>query len=283
MVNRIWEHHFGQGLVATSDNFGRAGSPPTHSELLDWLAADFIEGRWRVKRLHKLIMTSTVYRQLSTTSDQQSAISNQLSADPDNTLLWHQRLRRLESEVIRDSILATSGKLDRTMGGLPIPLENRPDGMVVVAEKGLPTPTSQYRRSLYVLARRNYQPTMLAVFDQPVLATNCTHRITSAVSLQSLTMLNDAFVLEQADQLAQRVASAAGPAPDKRIELAFRIALARRPTASEAESGAALIQRQTDRYQKQSSLQLAPEQAAQKALANLCQMLLNTNEFLYVE
>jgi hypothetical protein len=302
MVNRVWEHHFGQGLVATPDNFGRAGSPPTHPELLEWLAADFVENGWRVKRLHKLIMTSTVYRQTSgeAVGSRQLAVApkeasdsepllptaNSLlpsSVDPDNALLWRQRLRRLESEVIRDSILAASGKLDRTMGGPAIPLENRPDGMVVVADKGLPTPTSQYRRSLYLLARRNYQPTMLAVFDQPVLATNCTHRTSSAVSLQSLAMLNDGFVLEQADQCSRRVAASAGPARDDRIEWAFRIALGRKPTATELESSRALIERQTERYAKQSSPPLVPEQAAQKALANLCQMLLNTNEFLYVE
>jgi cytochrome c553 len=283
MVNRIWEHHFGHGLVATPDNFGRSGSPPTHPQLLEWLAADFVENGWRIKRLHKLIMTSDVYRQTSAVSDQQSAISNQQSVDPDNTLLWRQRLRRLESESIRDSILAASGKLDRTLGGPPVPLENRPDGMVVVAEKGLPTATSQYRRSLYLLARRNYQPTMLAVFDQPILATNCTHRTTSAVSLQSLAMLNDEFVLEQADQFARRVAAAVGPAPERRIELAFRIALARRPTLAEMEPSMALIRQQTERYQKQSSSQLTPERAADKALISLCQMLLNTNEFLYVE
>jgi len=295
MVNRMWEHHFGQGLVATADNFGRAGSPPTHPELLDWLAADFIESGWRVKRLHKLIMTSSVYRQASTSplspsagrgaggeGSPAAAVAVPSEIDPDNTLLWRQRLRRLESETIRDSILAASGKLDRTMGGAPIPLENRPDGMVVVADKGLPTPTSQYRRSLYLLARRNYQPTMLAVFDQPVLATNCTHRTTSAVSLQSLTMLNDAFVLEQSDHFAARVVTAAGPTPDKRVDMAFRIALARKATAPELEWGIALVQRQTERYLKQNSPPLAPEQAAQKALASLCQMLLNTNEFLYV-
>jgi mono/diheme cytochrome c family protein len=282
MVNRVWQHHFGQGLVATPENFGRSGSPPTHPELLEWLAAEFIHSGWRMKSLNKLIMTSTVYRQASAVADNESGFKSQ-EEDPGNTLLSRQRLRRLESEVIRDSILAVSGKLDRTMGGPAIPLENRPDGMVVVADKGLPTATSQFRRSLYLLARRNYQPTMLSVFDQPILATNCTQRATSAVSLQSLAMLNDRFVLDQSEQFARRVAAATGPPPDKQVELAFRIALGRKPTASELESGLALIQRQVERYLQQTSPQLTADQAAGNALANVCQMLLNTSEFLYVE
>ncbi|MBI3468236.1 MAG: PSD1 domain-containing protein [Planctomycetes bacterium] len=295
MVNRIWHHLFGQGIVTTLDNFGKNGARPTHPELLDWLAVDLMESGWRVKPFIKLIMTSTVYRQASAShlsppgkgaggeGSPVHAQPDSVTVDPDNTLLWRQRLRRLESEVIRDSILATSGKLDQTIGGPPIPIEARPDGMVVVADKGLPSPTSPYRRSLYLLARRNYQPTILSVFDQPVLATNCPLRTYSAVSLQSLTMLNDAFVLEQAGHFAHRVAAVAGPATDQRIELAFRIALARRSTAPEYQWGSDLLQRQTDRYLKQKPPGLSSEQAADKALANLCQMLLNTNEFLYVE
>jgi hypothetical protein len=151
--------------------------------------------------------------------------------------------------------------------------------MVVVADKGLPTPTSQFRRSLYLLARRNYQPTILAVFDQPLLATNCTQRSASAVSLQSLTMLNDAFVFDQAEHFARRVAAAAGESPGNRIELAFRIALARKPIASETDWATVLLQQQTARQ----CPPLAADQSSLKALASLCQMLLNANEFLYIE
>src|SRR5207302_188536 len=127
--------------------------------------------------------------------------------DPGNRLLGRMRLRRLESEAIRDAVLAVSGTLDRTMGGPPIPIEPRPDGLVVVGSKGLPTPTAAWRRSLYLFARRNYNLTLLGVFDQPVMATNCVRRVHSAVPLQSLTLLNDAFMLEQADHFAARVAS----------------------------------------------------------------------------
>src|SRR5262249_13609302 len=149
------------------------------------------------------------------------------SVDPDNQLLWRMRLRRLESEVIRDSILATSGQLDRTMGGPPVPQEARPDGMVVVSAKGLAGPSAKFRRSVYLVARRKYPLSMLRVFDQPILATNCTRRDSSAVPLQSLAMLNDPFVLEQAEQFAGRVVQTAGDSRGRQIELAFRLALAR--------------------------------------------------------
>src|SRR5262249_12480432 len=135
--------------------------------------------------------------------------------DPENRLLGRMRLRRLESEAVRDRILTVSGKLDRKSGGPPIPVEPRPDGTFVVPEKGLPTPASAWRRSFYLLSRRNYHPDLLGAFDQPDLTSNCTRRGSSAVVLQSLAMLNDRFVVDQAKFLAGRVAEAAGgPAPE---------------------------------------------------------------------
>ena len=127
------------------------------------------------------------------------------------------RLRRLNAEAVRDAILVTSGKLDRSLGGAPIPLKGLPGGLMVVATEGLATPTSQWRRSLYLTSRRNYNISMLAVFDMPVITTNCTARTQSAVVLQSLTMLNDEFVLRQADYFAARVSAAAGAEMQKRI------------------------------------------------------------------
>jgi len=271
-VNRVWAHLFGKGLVETCDNLGVTGAKPTHPELLEWLAAEFAAHEGRLKPLLKLLMTSTVYRQASMDSAPEAA-----RADPDNRLLWRQRLRRLESEVVRDSILAVSGKLDCSAGGAPVPVEARPDGSFVIREKGLPTPTSQWRRSVYLLARRNYHPTLLNVFDQPNLTTNCTCRTPSAVVLQSLTMLNDRVVLEQAEFLAERVARSAGTA-EGRIDAAFQIVLARRPRPRETGWCAELLRRHGERYQAQ---KLPPDQAAQKALAHLCHTLLNTSEFLY--
>jgi hypothetical protein len=270
-VNRVWQHHFGEGIVTTSDNFGHLGARPTHPELLDWLATEFVQSSWKIKALHRLIVTSTVYRQ----SSAQRPGAEQ--SDPSNQLLWRMRLRRLESEAVRDAVLTVSGRLDRTVGGAPVPLEPKADGMVVLATKGLP-PTAQGRRSLYLFARRNYNLTLLGVFDQPVMATNCTRRIQSAVPLQSLTLLNDAILLEQADHFAARVASASDSAA-KQVETAFRLAFGRSPTAKEVASGMAFLQKLRNRYAEE---KISPAEAERKALARLCHMLMCANEFLYV-
>ena len=212
-------------------------------------------------------MTSRVYRQSSSVAPNQTAASQ---FDPDNRLLWRMRLRRLESEIVRDAVLAVSGKLDTTFGGAPIPVEPRPDGTFVISDKNLPTPTSPWRRSLYLLARRNYHPTILAVFDQPNLTTNCTGRESSAVVLQSLTMLNDRFVLDHAEHLAARVGAATGSDVVKQIDLAFRITLGRPPRDSERVACEAAF------------ANFAKQDSEEKALIQLCHTLLNTSEFLYV-
>jgi hypothetical protein len=271
-VNRVWQRYFGEGIVATSDNFGHLGARPTHPELLDWLATELDGNGWQIKGLHRLIVTSIVYRQSS------AAIPEAEAIDPGNQLLWRMRLRRLESEAVRDAVLAVSGQLDCTMGGPPVPIEPRPDGLVVVAPKGLPSPTAAQRRSLYLFARRNYNLTLLSVFDQPVMATNCTRRVHSAVPLQSLTLLNDAILLEQADHFGARVAGAADTT-EKRIEAAFFLAFARRPTQKEMASSAAFLKRLADRYAAE---KLPPAEAERKALTRLCHMLMCANEFLYI-
>lgn len=202
-MNRLWQHLFGEGIVTTIDNFGRSGAAPSHPELLDWLATEFISSGWRIKPLIKLMMMSSAYRQASYRQASHRAPAKSSidpeTVDPGNRLLWHARLRRLESEVIRDTVLSVSGKIDLTMGGKPVPLDYRADGMVQVAQKDLPAPTSQFRRSLYMFTRRNYNLTLLAAFDQPVMNGNCPQRTSSSVVLQSLAMLNDSFILEQAE------------------------------------------------------------------------------------
>ena len=275
-VNRVWQHLFGKGLVETTDNLGVTGAKPTHPELLEWLAAEYFDNGGRLKLLLKRIMTSRVYLQTSSIAPSQTAASQ---LDPDNRLLWRMRLRRLESEIVRDAVLAVSGKLDATLGGAPISVEPRPDGTFVIPDKGLPTPTSQWRRTLYLLARRNYHPTILTVFDQPNLTTNCTGRESSAVVLQSLTMLNDRFLLEQAEHLAARVSGAAGSDSAKQIELAFRITLGRPPRDAEQAASVEFFRRQLQHY---SDEKLPADQAALKSLTQVCHTLLNTSEFLYV-
>jgi hypothetical protein len=285
-VNRVWQHHFGEGIVATPDNFGHLGSRPTHPELLDWLATEFVRSGWKIKDLHRLIVTSSVYRQSSVVGQAFQPDNNGGSQpgkadllDPGNQLLWKMRLRRLESEAIRDAVLAVSGKLDGTVGGPPVPIEPKADGFVVVSAQGLPSATAPWRRSLYLLARRNYNLSLLSVFDQPVMATNCTRRISSAVPLQSLTLLNDAFMLEQADHFAARVAAAAGDSLNGRIKLAFRLAFARQPTANELAASAELVEKVSQTYTRE---KLTPAEANLKGLAKLCHMLMCANEFLYV-
>lgn len=272
-VNRLWQQLFGNGIVATSENLGVSGAAPSHPELLDWLAAEFIRNGWRTKPIIRWIVSSTVYRQ---SAEGQSGDGS----DSDNRWLNRQSLRRLESEVIRDSMLAVSGGLVPVIGGPPLRLQNRPDGLVVIKASATKHPFEGNRRSLYVLARRNYHLSFLNTFDQPTVAMNCTRRNPSAVVGQSLTMLNDSFVLDQAERFANRVARMIpdAAARNERIELAFQLALTRRPSESELQSSLELIARHTEYYRARD---VAPELAEQRALNHLCHVLFNTSEFLY--
>jgi hypothetical protein len=277
MVNRIWQHLFGQGIVSTPENFGTGGARPTHPELLEWLSCEFVRNGWRIKPLIKLMMTSTAYRQASRREEGGTAAE---AIDPENQLLWRMRLRRLESEVIRDTILAVSGTLDRSQGGPPIMLESRPDGMVVISDKHLSQPSLRWKRSIYLLSRRAYNLSLLSVFDQPLVAVNCTRRDASAVPLQSLTMLNDAFISEQAEHFAQRVSSQADSTDEGAIQFAFRLALGRSPNTVEARFCAQQLHDQIEIYR---AAGLRSSQASRKALVQLCHTILNLSEFLYVE
>ncbi|MCE9560930.1 MAG: PSD1 and planctomycete cytochrome C domain-containing protein [Planctomycetes bacterium] len=266
-MNRLWHHHFGRGIVSTPGNLGKSGASPTHPELLDYLASEFIKGGWKLKAMHRLIVTSTAYRQTA-----RPAATTPETVDPENLLLWKTRLRRLESEAVRDAILTASGQLDRTIGGAFIPLEGKPDGTVAIAKHA-----DANRRSLYLYARRNFNLSLLAVFDQPLVATNCTARKSSAVVPQALTLLNDPTVIAVAEQFARKVAKDAAT-PEARIELAFRRALSRAPTSEEASGAAKLLAHHATRY-----AELSAGEAEVRALSHLCQVLFCTNEFLYVE
>ena len=305
-VNRVWHHHFGRGIVATPGNFGRSGSLPTHPELLDWLAVDFVEHGWSTKRLHRQIMLSTAYRQASrrqpavgdesTATAADAAVAVAARINPDNTLLWRMNLRRLEAEIVRDSILAVSGALDRTAGGPPVPITTPADGLSMA--KAEPTPTSPFRRSLYILARRTYPLKFLELFDAPIMAVNCTERMMSATPLQSLALLNSEFLLAEAARMAARVAAEtaapaqaaaapaqAGAAPETaaeslRIERAFSIAYGRPPQAAESARAVTFLAAQTADHVAAGR---PAAEAGPAALADLCQMLLASNEFLHVE
>ncbi|MCA9073819.1 MAG: DUF1553 domain-containing protein [Planctomycetaceae bacterium] len=277
IVNRLWQQLFGRGIVETSDNFGVSGSPPTHPELLDWLTLEFIQNGWHVKSLIKSMMMSNAYRQTSRIDDNSK---NAEEVDPANKLLWRMNLRRLDSEQVRDSMLTSSGKLDRSIGGEPLPLDVQPDGMVRIKTDSLPNPGSQWRRSLYVLARRNYQLTMLRMFDQPIVTRNCSLRKPTSVVTQSLTLLHDDFVLEQAEFMARRAMDEAVEQSDPElVSWAFTAALGRPTDAEESAWSVDLLARHAERYQAQG---MEADPARLKAVAHLCHMLLNTNEFLYL-
>ncbi len=283
IVNRVWQHYFGRGIVATPGNFGRSGATPTHPELLDWLATEFVQNGWRFKHIHRLILNSSAYRQGLPAVDGGAETAETIDGatiDPENQLLWRMDRRRLESEIIRDSTLAVSGTIDYTEGGPPVPLSPIPSGDNVINLDGLPTPFAQYRRSVYVFARRNYHLTELNVFDQPNVAHNCVRRDQSAVVSQALTMLNSKSILELAEHFSKRVIRMAGDDENRRIDTAFRLAFIREPAAGEIDWSREFLRNRSAAYQTRDKLEPGP--AADAALKHLCHMLFNTNEFLYV-
>jgi mono/diheme cytochrome c family protein len=271
MVNRIWKHHFGEGIVKTLANFGNTGARPSHLELLDWLATEFIQQGWSIKALHRLIMNSATYRQSSTVTAQHEKL------DPDNHLLSRMPLRRMEAEVVYDSLLAVAGALDRTPFGPPDPVTARSDGLVTPREGD-----RGWRRSVYVRHRRSQIPTLLETFDQPQMNPNCVERINSTVASQALHLLNDGMVLQLADAFAQRVRDEVGDDAHAQVERIYLLALSRPPEPEEAHLGVAALA-ELEKYWKD-NLASATEQAAhQRALASYAHTILNTAAFLYID
>jgi len=209
IVNRIWMHHFGRGLVATPSDFGRLGVKPSHPELLDWLADEFVQQGWSMKKLHRLIMSSTVWRQSSEIRSAEFGVRSNDTAKVDSALT-RKSLIRLEAETIRDRMLAASGQLDRTLYGAPIAIKEDDTGQVMVDG-------GQKRRSLYVQVRRSRPVAMMQVFDAPVMETNCESRSNSTVATQSLMLLNGAFILDQAAKLADRAAAESTSLPPEQL------------------------------------------------------------------
>ncbi len=276
IVNRIWQHHFGTGIVATPDNFGSNGSPPSHPELLDWLAVDFVKHGWRVKRLHKMIMLSTVYRQSSSRADN-AAGERAAIEDPDNRLLWRMPLRRLEAEALRDSILAVGGNLDDSLGGPPVELDHQPDGLQVAVAEGA------HRRSVYLTARRTWSLTFMGTFDFPNIDTTCTRRAPSATPLQSLTMMNSNFVMENAGAVARRVLDFQVGRPtdlETLARAAYSSILTREPSSEEIALARDHLENQQRLYVRANA---PTEEALAKSVESLAHMLISSNEFLYVD
>ena len=273
MVNRIWKHHFEHGLVRSLGNFGRSGSPPTHPELLDWLACEFVGSGWSVKHMHRLIMTSSTYRQASARRPE----SEQL--DPDNALLSRFPLKRMEAEVLSDTLLLVSGELNEARYGPADGVDLRADGLVTPrgTERG-------WRRSVYVEQRRKQIPTALEAFDLPQMSPHCLERPTSTVATQALFLMNDAMVRNLAQSLARRVAREAGDKPADRVERLFLIALSRRPSPEEAQLTVAALEQLTRRWSEEPiSEGSQPDGPALRALANVSHALINSAAFLYID
>ena len=276
LVNRFWLHHFGRGLVNTPGDFGHQGEKPSHPELLDWLASEFMAQGWSLKKLHRLVMTSAAYRQNSKKTEAGEA------RDPANALLWHYPVRRLEAEVIRDATLAVCGTLNAEPAGPPVPVRVDENNQTVVGSEK-PLPAGQlFRRSIYVTQKRSLPAQVLAVFDAPQMEPNCELRNSSTVAPQSLLLMNSAFVVEQADMLAKRVRAQAGSDLRKQAELAWQKVFGVPGEAKELDSLATYLSEQAKVLHNGGSA-AKPEALEQQALASLCQVLLGSNRFLYVE
>jgi hypothetical protein len=275
MVNRIWQHHFGTGLVATPDNLGQSGARPTHPELLDYLATECIRSGWSIKAMHRLILTSAVYRQASAPPHPQPLSPEGRGAeslDPDNRLLWHYPLRRLDAEALRDAMLAVSGELDSRTGGPYMPTQRTGDGVVVVDEQL----DGARRSSVYLQQRRTQVLTLLELFDAPALASNCSARTVSTIPLQSLALLNSDFARARARAFAGRLEREAGEGVEQRLTLAFRLAAGRETTAEEHAAARRFLA-------AQEGLEAKEKDGPRRAWTDLCQMILASNAFMYVD
>ncbi len=279
LANRVWQHHFGTGIVATPSNFGFTGAKPTHPELLDYLARELIASGGRWKPLHKLMLMSATYRQQSRRGGLQppSAVKNRrpLEADPTNALLSCMNIQRMEAEVIRDSILAASRKLNLKLGGPGIKPRIRAELLDASQRNKWPVlnkeTTEQWRRSVYIYVKRQLLMPSMELFDAPTTTDSCALRMTSTVPTQALVMMNDEFVEDQAGHLARRAAAEAGDDLPRIIERLFRIVFSHLPTESRMTQAVEFVQ------------QRELESDRMTALTDLCHVLFNSSEFVYIE
>jgi hypothetical protein len=271
MVNRIWQYHFGRGLVATPSDFGTRGGAPSHPELLDWLAVEFVEHGWSVKHIHRLILNSATYRQGSNPSSEASA------KDPENVYLSHFSRRRVSAEELRDAVLAVAGTLNFKMGGRPVvpPLDQEEfrnltqradDAWIVTGDID-----EHSRRSIYLLQKRTFRTSMMEVFDAPESLVTCPRRDSSTTAPQSLSLLNGDFAMTQAKALAESLAIKYAK-PDELVRASWRKTLSRSPSARELKAGEEFLAVQTSNTGSRES-----------ALRELVRGLFNLNEFLYVD
>jgi mono/diheme cytochrome c family protein len=261
MVNRIWQHHFGEGIVRTPSSFGKMGEKPSHPELLDWLAVEFVDRGWSIKAMHRLMMGSEAYQMAS------GDVAANLAIDPENRSFWRMPRQRLEGEIIRDQILAVAGTLDRTLSGPNVFPYIDPDLFEKSSKRDWPgkpdEDPSTWRRSLYVFSKRSIRYPLFETFDQPNLVNSVDRRNRSTVPGQALLLMNNAFVVLQSAKFAERLAREAGSDPSAQVRLGFRLALGRDPDADELSRSVAFVR------------------GVPRRLADFCQVLLNLNEFVY--
>jgi hypothetical protein len=282
IVNRVWQHHFGKGIVGTPNDFGVMGDEPTHPELLDWLADRFVKDGWSLKKLHRMIVLTNAYRTASALGEGDSKNDERLS------LFGRWRGRRLEAEAVRDAVLAVSGRLNPERGGPgvypPLPRavlegQSRPgEGWGKSDER------QASRRSVYVFCKRSLQVPELQLLDAPDTTSSCERRPVSTTAPQALTFLNGAFLNEQADCFAARLRTEAGDDPAAQVRRAFELALCRPPRADELRQTTAFMEaqrRQIGKDAEAAGKPVAGEEARSRALAAFCLVLLNTNEFAW--
>ncbi len=304
-ANRIWMHHFGRGLVGTPADFGLTGEAPTHPALLEWLASVFSATdssdatghslNWSLKRLHRLILTSTVYRQSSLRTPELQA------RDPQNRWYWHKPVQRLDAEIIRDTMLAASGSLNRSLFGKPVPVREDLVGQVIVGvdkKQGdnkmpvdVPMGGEEYRRSVYIQVRRSRPLGFLNAFDAPAMELNCERRQSSTVAPQALMLMNSGFALDQAERFARRLLKECPGDLSTRLERAWLLAFSRVPNSRERDRTHAFLEVQRTQINHGSTppdttasqeTKQSPDTELQ-VWTNLCQALLSSNEFLYVD
>jgi mono/diheme cytochrome c family protein len=269
IVNRVWQHHFGEGLVRTPNDFGLRGDRPSHPELLEWLATDLVAHGWKLKRLHRMIVLSATYRQGTTFAEERAKV------DPDNRLLWRMRPRRLEAEALRDAMLAVSGTLNLQMYGPAVKAPIPADAMVArnlkdKYPKDIADGPAVWRRSVYLFHKRVIPLPLFQAFDVPD-AQQCTgRRNVTTVAPQALALLNDPFVRARAGDFAERLMKEAGDDSGKIVDRAYRRAFGRSPTETERNAGVEFVSRPAG-------------DAKKRALTDYCQVIFGLNEFVYVD
>jgi hypothetical protein len=266
LVNRIWQHHFGAGIVGSPDDFGHQGQPPTHPELLDYLAAQLIDSGWSIKQMHRRMLLTSTYQMSSTAAAAAEAI------DPANKLSHHMPVRRLEAEAVRDAVLAVSGRLDRKLFGPSVPTHLT----AFMTGRGRPGESGPSdgagRRSIYIAVRRNFLTPMFLAFDFPTPFSTMGRRTESNVPAQSLTMMNNPLVVDEARRWAEKLLASQDASPEDRIRTMYVTAFARPPTPRELDAALRFVTAREENYGDDPL----------RRWTDLCHVLMNTKEFIFV-